>query len=40
MEQNLGAMECLAIAGVSHIELLVSDLETSTAWYKLSLIHI
>ena len=34
MEQSLGTVECLAIAGVSHIELLVSDLEASTAWYK------
>jgi glyoxylase I family protein len=34
MDQNIGTVQRLAIIGVSHIELLVSDLEASTAWYK------
>ncbi len=34
MEQSVRAAEHLAITGVSHIELHVSDLEASTAWYK------
>ncbi len=31
---SLGTTELLAITGVSHIQLNVTDLEASTAWYK------
>ena len=34
MEESIRAAEHLAITGVSHIELHVSDLEASTAWYE------
>jgi catechol 2,3-dioxygenase-like lactoylglutathione lyase family enzyme len=34
MEPTIATRECLAITGVSHIELHVSDLEASTEWYK------
>ena len=31
---GLGTAELLAITGVSHIQLNVTDLEASTEWYK------
>ena len=34
MERSQGTIQRLAITGVSHIELLVSDLEASKAWYE------
>ena len=34
MEPRLGTAERLAITGVSHIQINVSDLEASTEWYK------
>ena len=34
MEPTLDTMKPLAITGISHIEFLVSDLETSSAWYQ------
>jgi glyoxylase I family protein len=34
MEPTLDTMEHLAITGVSHIELHVTDIDASTAWYK------